>query len=157
MSRLYMEDALDAIYDYFNSNLNTKLATIRTARSSNFPANIGYMKTKESQVHKFPKVTIIPDITEHNYAYEDKPLKRPWLYHNITVWIEHSSGSIDEVQETLLRYVEAINKLQEDDDTFDGSFVWVKIGVEDYTLLIENQKTKKMIQGVKIGLICNTI
>ena len=156
MSRLYMEDALDNLKNYYDDNLNGKLTTIESERGENIP-RLGNLTIGESTVQKFPRMEILPDDTDHDYGFTDRPLTRPWLVHSILIWIEHTSGSKGVVRNTLMRYVEAINKLAEDNNNTFAGFVNVELGVEDYTPMIEDQKEKKMIQGVSIQMTCKSL
>lgn len=158
MARKYVEDTIDAVYDYLVANLNTKLGTIRTERSSDYPVNYGLIVKRPSIKRVFPRIIIYKDNTAHNYSDEDAyPLKQPLLEHSLVISIEHMSGSIAEIDDTLMRYVEAINRITEDDDTYGNAFIWVQIRDEDWTPVFTNQKEKKSIQGVLIPITCKTI
>ena len=151
-----MEDSLKAVKGFLDDNLDTSLGVIESEREE-VVKRTGNLSIGESVTLKFPRVSVLPDTTDHDYGYDEKPLIRPWLIHNILIWIEHSAGKKEEVLYTLLRYVEAVNRLQEADDTFGETFVWVKLGAEDYTPLIEDRKEKKMIQGVSVQLECRSL
>ena len=157
MARKYIEATINAVYNYLVSNLNTKLGVIRSEQSSDYPANYAHIAKRATRKMLFPRITIYKDFTEHDYAFEEQPLIEPWLYHNLVISVEHLSASIEEIDLTLMRYTEAINRLQEDDDTFGDAFVWVRIGREDWTPVLTNQKDKKSVQGVLIPIVCRTI
>jgi hypothetical protein len=71
--------------------------------------------------------------------------------------ITHVASSISEVENTLLRYSEAINRLQEADDTFGDEFNRVQLGDEDYSPMIENQETRQLLQQVLISMTCRSL
>lgn len=157
MARQYVEDTINSVYNWLVSKLPTKLGTIRTERSSDYPAVYGHIAKRPSFKQLFPKVVIYKDFTEHDYNNDNVPLIEPMLLHNLVISCEHMSASIEEIDLTLMRYVEAINRVVEDDDEFGGAFIWVKIGREDWTPVLTNQKNKKSIQGVLIPILCKTI
>jgi hypothetical protein len=157
VSRKYVEDVIDSVYDWLVLKLPAKLETIRTERSSDYPALYGHISKRPSFKMLFPKITIYKDDTDRDYNNDNQPLIRPMLLHNLIISIEHMSSSLDEIDSTLMRYSEAINRIVEDDDEFGGAFIWVKIGREDWTPVLTNQKDKKSIQGVLIPILCKTI
>lgn len=157
MARKYVEAAIIAVYDYLTANLNAKLLEIRTEQSSDFPANVAQINKRVTTKKIYPRITIYKDFTDHDYAFEEQPLLRPWLEHELIINCEHMSGSLAELDLTLMRYAEAINRLQEDDDTFGDAFVWVRIGREDWSPVYTNQSEKKSVQGVMIPVTCRTI
>ena len=151
----YMEDALDAVKDYINSELNTMLATIESERDETVP-RIGHLIVGESVVQKWPRIEVLPGETVTDYGFDNAPLVRPWLQHIINVMISHQSGKREEVEHALLRYVEGMHRITYDDTTYDGEFVWVRLLGEDYTPMMEDQEAKKMIQAVVVRLECKT-
>ena len=156
-TRKYMEDSINAVYNYLNSNLNTKLAAIRTERSEDYPANIGHLHKGHTRIQKWPKVLVLADNTIHDYGYDVEPLSADhWLIHSLYIYVEHKSASEDALEKTLYRYTEAISRLQEDDDTFNDAFVDVRLGEEDYTPMVEEEKGQ-MIRGVLIQVVCKIL
>jgi hypothetical protein len=157
MARKRIEAAVLAIEAYLNANLNTYLATIRTEHSSTIPANVAKLSARPSRSPEYPKLTIMKDDHTYNYAYDNQPLIEPWIIYNTKLFIEYSSGSIDEIDDTLMRYVEAIERLTEADDTWGSNFIHVKLTRADWTSLFQNQKIGKAIQGVLLGVQFKTI
>jgi hypothetical protein len=152
-----MEDALSEIKDYFDDNFVTKLTEIRTARSDTDTEDPALINNGPSQSKEYPKIEILPGDTTHDYGFDDAPLLRPWLFHGVDIRITHSYPQITIVKNTLLRYAETVNKLQEDDDTFGEKFTWVQITAEDYSPMIENIETRELIQMVVMTLSCRTL
>jgi hypothetical protein len=157
MARKYIEDTINAVHDWLVAKLPVKLLAIRTERGSDYPADYVHIAKRPSFKQLFPKITIYKDFTEHDYNNDVQPLIEPMLLHNIVISCEHMSASLDEIDLTLMRYIEAINRIVEDDDEFGGAFIWVKIGREDWTPVLTNQTNKKSIQGVLIPILCKTI
>ncbi|MHA1882466.1 MAG: hypothetical protein ACTSUO_05420 [Candidatus Thorarchaeota archaeon] len=155
MTDRYMEDALLAVKAYLKSKLDDMLSTIASERSDDVPA-IGYLTIGESRVAKYPRIEVLPDNTRPDYGFDDVPLTEPWFFHSIAVMVSHTAGKVAVVQNTLLRYVEGIHRITYADSTFGDAFVWVRLSGEDYTPMVENQETKKMIQAVVIQLECKT-
>lgn len=151
----YMEDALDAVKDYINDELDAMLATIESERDEAVP-RIGHLVVGESVVQKWPRMEVLPGETVTDYGFDDAPLVNPWLRHQINLMISHTSGKTKEVEHALLRYVEGIHRITYDDSTYDGEFIWVQLLGEDYTPMMEDQEAKKMIQGVVVRLECKT-
>ena len=151
----HMEDALDAVYDYFNSNLDAKIDAIEIARSVTIPA-IGHIKARESRKQLFPRIEIIADRTVNNYGNESMPLTDPWKYHSITIFVSHKDADTENLTNVLMRYVEAIEDVTQDDDTYDSKFVWVRLGDADYGPMLEDQQDRKVLQGVTVELECRT-
>ncbi len=151
MSRKYMEDSLNGVKNYFNDNLDNMLATIESEREE-VVKRVGHISVGESRKQIFPRISILPDQTDHDYGFEDAPLTRPWLIHSIAVLIEYSSGDLSDVRKTIMRYDEAVNRLQEADSTFENAFVDVQLGTVDYTPMMEDSSTKKMMQGLSVQL-----
>jgi len=154
-TRRWMEDTLTTVKDYFDRYLDVKIDVIANERQAQVP-HIQHTNIGETKTMAFPRIELLPDRTEHDYGFPNQPLTYPWLSHNLVVWVEYSSGSLESVRSTLMRIVEAINRITEDDDTYGGQIVDVRLGVEDYTPMMEDQENKKMIQGVSIQLTCRT-
>jgi len=117
---------------------------------------VGFLSRGETKKVIYPRIKILSDRTEHDYGYEDQPLTRPWLYHHFVLWIDYTSGSIETIENTLMWYIEAINRITEADASFNGAFVDVRLGGEDYTPMMESERTKELIQGVSIELLCKS-
>ena len=156
-TRQYMEDALDEVKDYLDENFKRILTTVRTARKDKTTPNPGEISRGKSHINKFPKIELLPERTLHEYGDESAPLTTPWLVHGIVLSIVHQSSNVEVVEETLLRYSETINKLQEEDDTFGSVFSWITLGEEDYSPMMESQEERKAMQVVLIPLLCRTL
>ena len=150
-----MDEARDAVYDYFNNNLDNKIAEIEAETGISIE-RIGYLSKGETKRPVYPRIKILADRTVHDYGYENQPLTRPWLLHYFVIWIDYTSGSIETVENTLMWYTEAINRITEDDASFNDAFVDVRLGDEDYSPMMESEKTKELIQGVSIELLCKS-
>lgn len=156
MSRQYLEDAMASVKSYLDDNLKAKLKSIASTRDVTVPEpaliSIGPDRRK---LH--PKIEVLPDTSAHDYGFEEQPLIKPWMLHTITLAVTHTASNVAHVQFTLLRYSEAINRLQEDDDTFGGAFTWVQIGSEDFSPMVESQQSRQVMQQVLIPLTCRTL
>lgn len=158
MGRKYTKEAIDAIHTYLNSNLNTVLGTVRTAwSSSTVPANCAKLAKRADPTPVFPKVVIQKSTTERNYGDEAAPLIDPFLYHNVIIQITHKCANLQELDETLMGYEEAIERLQEASDTFGGAFIWVRVGTTEWLPVYENQENKVVMQSIQIPLQCRSI
>jgi len=157
-TRKYMEDALLAVKDYLDDNLNTMLATIRSERgSTDTPPNPGVISKGRTMKNLFPKVQLLPDTSPHDYGDQDyAAFVEAWVVHNIVISVTHRSANVDIVEDTLLRYSEAINRLQEDDDTFGNAFVWVRIRDEDWSPMITSQEERQMTGTLIVPIECST-
>ena len=155
--RQYMEDALDLVVSYLNDNFVDLLAAVKNERDDKTTPVPGVIHRGVSRRNAFPKIEVLPSGTGHDYGFEDQPLIRPWLLHNITLRITHQSARIDLVENTVLRYSEVVNRLQEDDDTFGGAFNWVQLQDEDYSYLLESQESKQMLAMMLIPIRCRTL
>jgi len=152
-----MEDALDEVKDYLDSNLATYLTTVRTNRSDTDTPDPALICVGHSAKNLYPKMELLPESTPHDYGPDAAPLVRPWLTHNIIVRVTHRSTAAQLVEKALLRYSEAMNRLQEADDTFGGVFAWIQIGEEDYSPMMENQENREALQVLLVPLVCRTL
>lgn len=152
-----MEDTLDTIVDYLTNNFGPLLTTIKTERSDTETEEPKDIKRGVSRKNKFPKIEVLPSGTEHDYAFETQPLLEPWLVHGVVLRITHMAAKTELVEDTLLRYSETVNRLQEADDTFGGEFNWVQLGEEDYSEMLTSQEERQMMQMLLIPLTCRTL
>ena len=152
-----MEDALEEVQSYFEDNFNSKLTTVKNERSDNITKPPAIIERGRTRKQTYPKIELLPSATGHDYGSSDAPLVKPWLLHEIIIVITHVSAQISTVENTLLRYSEVINRLQEDDDTFGQKFTWLQIKEEDYTPMVENQEDRKMMQSILIPIVCRTL
>jgi len=161
--RLYMEDTLETVVNYLNDNFVTMLTAIRTERDDTVTPDPAEQyddriaKRGVTQSNRYPRIEVLPLTMSHDYGPEDAPLIRPWLIAEVVLRITHVAAHISEVENTLLRYSEAINRLQEADDTFGDQFNWVQLGDEDYSPMTENQETRQLRQQVVISMTCRSM
>ena len=104
-----MEDAKAAVKTYLDANLNTQLSTIETARNVTIPRPYEIV-TSFAKTKQYPNISIVPATTAFEYGEVDEFLN-PWNDHAIGIMIAHAGGAQANVQDTLIRYVEAIETL----------------------------------------------
>lgn len=158
-TKRYIEDTLDGIKDYYGGEdfdvFNSMISTIETERSVDI-LRVGCMEVGESAKETYPKIEIVPDNTDHDYGFEGQPLVEPWILHHGLLWVTHRWADLSVLQRTLWRYIEAINRLNEADDTYGDRFVWVQLGTEDYTPMMQDAEARNMMQGVSVSFTCQT-
>lgn len=153
---MHMEDALDNVKAYLDSNLTSMLTTIETERSVTIPrlvkTDTAFIVTKQ-----LPVMEILPADSEPEYGDADAPLLEHWNYHTIDIMVTAAGVSHKEVEYTLLRYAEALWRLVNDDETLNEKFNRVYLGTADYTLMIETQEDKKIAQTLSQRIICREL
>jgi hypothetical protein len=132
------------------------LTTIKTERSD-VTTETPNIYAGVNRAKKHPKIEVLPSEMRHDYGFEDAPLVHPWLIHHINLRITHVHPTVEVVQNTLYRYSETINRLQEADDTFGSVFVDVKLDDEDYSPMMENRESRELTQMLIIPLICKSL
>ena len=159
-TRKYMRQALDAVKEYLDDTLPAKIEVIRGERDFTVRdvPNLNNTTTKPTHKELYPRIEILPDRTEHDYSFPDQPLVKPILFHTIVLWITHRAGDIETVKRVLEVYVEAVNRVQEDDDSFGNEFTWVQLRDEDWSVMIEAERERAaFLQMVSIELNARTL
>jgi len=151
----YPKEVAIALQGYFEDHLDTFLEKLENLYSVPV-ARVGIVKAGETRVQRYPRFKILANRISHNYGFDTQPLTEPWMIYRCLLTIEYVSGDIQEVEDTLYYCSEAVNRMVEDDSTFGGLFVDVRLGDEDYTPMFEDQKTKQMAQGITIELQVQT-
>ena len=147
-----MEDVLDGVKAYFDANLVTTLVAIETARSVTIPRIAGDITVRTDLSMQYPMMSIIPRSAEHDYGDDEGPLEDHWTFFNVDVVITHSGSAYDTVQDALLRYYEAIVDLTQSDWTYGSRFDRVRLGDADFSVMIESQEDKRLMQSLIIAL-----
>ena len=158
-TRKFMEDTLNSIRDYLRDEFKTTLATIRSERrlTKDELKDVALIERTVIRAPKaYPRIEVLPDGTDHDYGFEDVPLDEPWLFHDVIVWFTHRSGDQDEVRDTLMRYDEALNRITEEDDTYGNAFTDVVIGRADYSVMIEDERDKNVLQMLSVAIRCKS-
>jgi len=131
-----MEDVLDGIKAYFETNLDTELSSIESTRECEIE-RWKVIDTAPTLGNQTPIIEILPDATVPSYLNEDAPNLEGWEEHFIHVLVSMSGTVPKDVQYGLLRYAEAIIAITDDDFTYGDRFNRVLIANIDYSLMIE--------------------
>ena len=141
-----IEDMLDGIKTYFDSNLTSALAAIETARSVTIP-RWKAMDTAEIRSRQLPSIEILPDSQVAEHGDDESPLESDyWLYYAITVWVTYAGSDAKAVQYALMRYQEAIEDLIIADSTLGNLANRVRATGADFSPAVEAQKDGSILQ-----------
>lgn len=146
-----MEDALAGVKAYLTASLEAQLAAIEATRSVTIP-RWKIMETHEVTDRQYPMIEITPQRVSYEYGDVDAPLTEEVARYEVAVVISQVGSDPENVQEDLLRYVEAVVALTFADDTYGSRFTWVKVDEADFSEMVENQETGQMLQLVGVQL-----
>jgi hypothetical protein len=152
-----MEDTLNGMYSYINTNLEAGLVAIETARSVTIPRwkklQTGFVLTKQ-----YPNISIVPVATAFEYGEQDEFLN-PWYDHTISIIIQHSGGEQKTIQTDLVRYVEALTELfvgSKNNYQAGGLFEVVQLSEVNYSL-IEAHEDRSIIQATDMEILVREV
>jgi hypothetical protein len=146
----YPFDVLGGVYSYINSKLATALSQIASARSITIETPAEIVKYA-SKLKQGLIVEVAPGVIRKEYISEiDVPVET-W-YHSIPVFVTHHGTDIAAVADTLLHYVEAVDRIIRLDSTFGALFERVRISNVEPNLLIEAAKSGEMTMTLAMTL-----
>lgn len=151
--RLPMEDCLQGIYDFSESNLETYLLAIEAARGCILPRR-EYVDIAEIIDAAQLKIEILPSRTTPDYGnLEVDPIIKDHMHENlIDIFISHSHSVPKELNYTLMRYGEAYTKMIRDDNTFGKRFNWLRVVYVDYSPLSSFAGELKKICTITVAI-----
>ena len=127
-----MRLTLAGVLAYFEANLETTLVAMEAEYSVTI-TRLVTMETKENVAKQFPYMVILPQSGTNEYGDEEAPFTTPWKIRDVKVIVVHNNSNIVEVQNTLLYYEDAVNRMIEDDDTLGSRFNRVQLTEEDFS------------------------
>ena len=144
-----MEDTLAGIKAYFESDLSAELTAIGTERGVTVP-QWKLLDTARIKDPQYPKIELIPRIIEYEYGDEDEPFYEPLEYHNAAAVITQVGSEYKDVQNDLLRYVEGIRRITNEDVSYGERFNWVRMAGMNMAEMPEAQEDGKLLQRVTV-------
>lgn len=144
-----MRITLAGVKTYFDATMETILTAMESEYSDTI-TRLKYMDTKNYAGRQFPFMEILPNEGNNDYLSDDAPEEMGWKYREVKCVVVHNSSNIDKVQDTLLYYEDAINKLVENDNTFGNLFNRVRVTEMDYSEMGQWVETKNYEQSVLI-------
>jgi len=155
----YMIDALDGTVTYVGTKIEAALLAIEAARTVTVPrwkvlARTGASGTKTRQ---YPSLVVAPSDTTPVYGDDESPYaEEHWNYHGVDIFVTEAGNDWPTVEETLLYYEEAIERIVNDDYTFGDLFDRVRIAGIDYARLLdaidENQMSQTLVVTLEIRI-----
>lgn len=142
-----MRISLSGVKTYFDAQMETILLAMEAEYSVTIK-RLKYMDTKEYAGRQFPYMVILPNDGHNDYLDEEAPEEFGWKYRDIKIIVVHNSSDIDDVQDTLLYYEDAVNRLIENDNTFGDLFNRVRLEDEDFSEMGQWKETKNYEQSV---------
>ena len=127
-----MRQSLAGVLTYFNATLETILLEMEAEYSVTIE-RLKYMNTKAYAGNQFPYMSILADSGNNEYSDEETPTEDLWKIRNVRIITVHNNSDINVVQDTLLYYDDAINRLIINDNTFGALFNRVRLLDEDFS------------------------
>lgn len=150
-----MEDVLDGILDYLDTegNLETALLEIEAARGVTID-RWGILVRYNSMDFDQIKIEILPDFTSPEYGNTDTNpiIGDHFNYNHVDIFITVTGMDTLAINNLLLRYAEAFQKLIRADETFNDKFNWVKLLKTDYSPMVKEETTSKLIKICTVSL-----
>ncbi len=140
-----MEDALDGVKSYFDSNLEAALVVIEAARSVTI-TRLRETETFWVQSRQLPALIIMPVGSVPEYLDDEAPSDEGWYTHEIALITMGSGSNAKAVMYDLIRYQEAYVAMVNTDNRFGGLFNRVRLGASDFSEVQEAQEEKRLIQ-----------
>lgn len=146
-----MITALSKVKIFYDANLQTEADTIATDQSVTIP-NIAEIVTSWKRPLQFPTIFISPlstdrlDDTDPIYAYSKA--------HKLAISIVHKNASTTDLQNTILVYVKAVEKLTAKNPQYGAPPVFNRVNWDgiDYGDIVDEQKSREVLQMAIIGL-----
>ena len=122
-----MVDALEAISAWFAEEMEPMLRAIEVEDDCEI-ARLKSVATFDLKDRQYPALEILPDATANLYAAENEPLDHEhWDVHTVFLYFTMAGQDSRDVQYTLLRYAEAVDRIVTDDNTAGGAFNRVRV------------------------------
>lgn len=140
-----MEDALDGVKSYLETNLEATLAAIEVARSCSI-ARWNWIDTYWGQSRQMPAIIIMPMGSDPDYLEDEGPSDEAWYTHDIAIITVDSGSNPKDIMYGLIRYQEAYRNLINADNRFGDIFNRVRLGSSNFDEIREAQEEKRLIQ-----------
>lgn len=142
-----MRTTLAGIKTYFDANMETILLAMEAEYSVTIERLVS-IEHVENAARQYPYMVILPNDGNNEYGDENTPVEQGFKIRNAQIIVVHNSTDIVEVQDTLLYYEDAVNRLIENDNTFGSLFNRVRLGDEDFSEMGQWIETKEYEQSV---------
>jgi len=150
-----MEDVLDGIMNFFKAEgkLNETLNEIEIARGVDIQRT-DIIERYEVLDFDQIKIEILPDDTIQEYGNSSTAplIGDHFNYNAVDIFITTTGTDTLDVNNVLLRYAEAIQKMVRKDETFNKRFNWVKIIRVDYSPMVRDQRSGALSKICTVSL-----
>lgn len=142
---------LDGVKTYISAQLEATLLAIE-AELAITVERWKTLETSESKNLQFPLIEILPKTVRPEYGADESPLTEHWEYYGIDIEIGIAGQDTTKIQRDLLAYREALVRIVEGDMSFGGLYNRVRIGLAEFSPLIEAVKEKKLVKLMRQAL-----
>lgn len=154
-----MNKALDSFKTYWSAHIETILAAIEAAESVAIPRIVS-IDTAELKDRQYPSLAILPAETTTQYIHPEAPMDNEgFKMHNIALLFTMSGAEEDspkKVQYALGWYQDALEDMLEDDNTFGGIFIGVKMGQTQWWPMVVSQQSGELLQTMRQNITIRT-